>query len=105
MENKKYLTYLGFALKAGKCAVGSYACQSVLKVGKAKVMLCSRLASERTQEKFRTLCGERVPFFLVEEDLSQVTGRAGNLFAVSDEHLAQAIIDNLERYFGGARNT
>jgi ribosomal protein L7Ae-like RNA K-turn-binding protein len=103
LKDKKYLTYLGFALKSGKCTVGSYACESALRLGKIKVLLCSDGASQRTAEKYQRLCAEKgVPFYVVEgEDLRRATGKTDvNLFAVSDQNLAKAMIDNLNLTLG-----
>ena len=102
MENKKYLTYLSLAIKARRCAVGSFACESALKAHRAQVVLCASSASERTREKFRRLCAqEGIPFYCTDDDLARATGKSDIvLFSVTDQNLANAIIRNLDEPLG-----
>lgn len=98
MNNKKYLTYIGFAIKAGKCGVGASACESDLARGRTEVLLCSHLASVRTREKFKMMCEQKgVEFRLVNEDIGMLIGKPGtNLFSINDEELAGALKKELD---------
>ena len=91
----KYLSYIGLAIKAGKCKMGSYACESEILYGKPRVVICSSMASERTVKKFEGLCTKiNVPFLTVDDDMAQIGGIGTYLYCVTDKNLAEAIISN-----------
>ena len=102
----KYLTYVGFAIKAGQCAVGTHGALAAVKSRRAAVLLCAEDASERTKEQFRRLCREAdVPFLPVPPEIREATGKRDiHLFAICDRHLADAIMQSLDVTDLGAGN-
>lgn len=51
--NKKILSMLGIAKKAGKVASGEFLCEESIRNGKAKVVIVSEEASDNTKKRFR----------------------------------------------------
>jgi len=98
LNNRKYLTYIGFAIKAGKCGVGATACESDLERSRTEILLCSNHASVRTREKFEMMCEQKgVEFRLVHEDIGMLIGKPGTyLFSINDKELSGAIKNELD---------
>lgn len=51
--DKKILSMLGIAKKAGKVASGEFLCEEAIRNGKAKVVIVSEEASDNTKKRFR----------------------------------------------------
>lgn len=51
--DKKILSMLGIAKKAGKVASGEFLCEESIRNGKAKVVIVSDEASDNTKKRFR----------------------------------------------------
>lgn len=51
--DKKILSMLGIAKKAGKVASGEFLCEESIRNGKAKVVIVSEEASDNTKKRFR----------------------------------------------------
>ena len=100
MNNSKLQAYFGFSRKSRSLVSGYDTCIEFIKRHKMKLVLITREASERTQEKFRKLCEkEGVPLIWVDDPswIDEMTGTSGrNIFGITDENLAKAIAKEIE---------
>ncbi len=94
-DNRKILSYLGLAQRAGKLKSGEFSVENSIKDGSAFIVVISNDASENTRKKFTDMCKYRnIPyyFFSDREELGHATGKAYRVtLAVIDEGLAKAI--------------
>lgn len=95
INNKKVLSYLGLAQKAGKIKSGEFAVEKAVKDGSALLVIISGDASDNTSKKFINMCTYRdVPYFKFS-DRNELGGATGKSFrvtiAVTDEGFAKAI--------------
>ncbi|MHB1315552.1 MAG: L7Ae/L30e/S12e/Gadd45 family ribosomal protein [Christensenellales bacterium] len=103
MSYEKLYALIGLAVKAGKCALGSFACEESLKRKKACLVVIDHSA-QNTIDKIRNHCGD-VPLIVLQNDrLGSVTGRQGlKVAAILDRGFAGSILENYEglRFDGG----
>ncbi|MGI6211239.1 MAG: L7Ae/L30e/S12e/Gadd45 family ribosomal protein [Anaerovoracaceae bacterium] len=97
----KFETYLGFAVRAGKVARGSNKCLSLVTKRKVRLLILAEDLSENTIKKMTQKCrssGTPYRIFQDVETLSRITGGSGNgVFAVTDDHFAKIITEEIDR--------
>lgn len=102
---KKVISYLGLAAKAGKIASGEFSTEKAVKAGKAKMVFVAEDASENTKKMFRNMCTYyKVPiyFFGEKEQLGHGIGKKFRAsLALLDSGLAGAIEKQLNN--GGSK--
>ena len=94
MNETKLRGAMGFAMRAGKCIAGDFACERAVKRGGARLVLLDAAASGATQERYFGMCERAgLPCFTVV-DLGRAIGKDGRMVAaVTDERFAQMIRD------------
>ena len=101
-QTNRILGILGLAKRAGRLKSGEFSTETLLKSGKAALVLAARDASDNTIKKFRDKCRfYHVPFALfgTKEELGQATGTEfRSSLAVEDPGFAEAILKLLEEY-------
>ncbi len=99
---ERLLTALGFAMKAGRLAVGEFAADRALKSGRAKLVAVDAAASDNTKKQWRDACAFRgVPMAMVPE-LGAAIGKSGRMCAaVTDQGFANMILKALESAANG----
>ena len=103
MNYDKLYALIGLAVKAGKCALGSFACEESLKRKKAHIIIIDNSA-QNTIDKIRNQCGDTPLIILHDDKLGSMTGRQGlKVAAVLDKGFAEAILKKYEglRFDGG----
>ena len=100
MERHDYIPLLGLALRGGRLAVGAEAVENAVRTRKARLLLLSGGASERTRRNAGHLARSGSCVFLTlpcsREELGQALGRASaSLVAVTDTGLAAAVGERL----------
>jgi len=55
-DNRKALSFLGLARRAGKIASGEFQTEEAVKKGKARLVIVASDASDNTKKKFRNMC-------------------------------------------------
>ena len=105
MAKSKVETFLGFAIKSRKIALGSGAVD-VQKTGTVFLLVVSSDASDNTKKlavKFKNRYN--CPLIECKADFERIVNKKGcKIAAVKDRGLAKAITDNLDdnyEYFGG----
>lgn len=105
MNNRKELSLLGLAAKAGKVVSGEFATENAVKAGKAFLALTAEDASENTKKKFEDICTYyEVPFYIVgtKEELGRAIGKEYRAsLAVTDENFAVATVKKLKSLKNG----
>ncbi len=101
MKNKKLTGYLGLARRAGKLLSGYKTCQNYIGKGsRIKLMIIAADASQKTQDRFTSLCkryGVPVYIYGLTDELSQAAGLPGRgIYAVTDSNFAEAMIKEIE---------
>ncbi|MBR4634753.1 MAG: 50S ribosomal protein L7ae [Clostridia bacterium] len=92
-KNSKLSSALGFAMKAGKLAVGEFAAERAVKAGKAFLMVVDEAASDNTQKQWRDAAEFRDLALVTVPDMGKAIGRPGRMAAaVTDETFAKMII-------------
>ena len=93
-RNDKIYTYLGFSIKSGKIVYGY---ENVI-IGKKKVylVLCDRALSENSCKKVERFVAEKNIVMRKISDLpAYFGGRAIKCVGIAEEHLSEAIINEL----------
>lgn len=91
-KNCKLASALGFAMKAGKLAVGEFAAERALKAGKAFLMVVDETASENTQKQWRDAAEFRAVALVTVPDMGEAIGKPGRMAAaVLDGNFAKMI--------------
>lgn len=83
---------LGLARKAGALLWGAERVADAIAAGKARLVLLTQDASQRTADRFAVLCEGGPPcrtLPLTADELSMLTPRPAAVFAVSDQNLAR----------------
>lgn len=100
MKNKRILSLIGLATKAGKTVSGEFSTEKSVKTGKGYLVIVAEDASENTKKKFRNMCSYyQVPLYFLadKEQLGRSMGREFRAsLAVQDENFAKAISKALE---------
>lgn len=100
-EEKALLGSLGLCRKAGKLLHGYDRVQDAVLLGKAKLVLLARDASERTAQHMRTACDGLAPCAVMPltiEQLSLLTPKPAAVFAVTDDNLARLCAKHLTEF-------
>ena len=94
MNEAKLRGAMGFAMRAGKCIAGDFACERAVKRGNARLVLLDTAASAATQERYSGLC-ERAGIPRVGvQDMGRAIGKDGRMVAVvTDARFVQMILD------------
>ncbi|MDR0840620.1 MAG: 50S ribosomal protein L7ae [Christensenellaceae bacterium] len=106
MNDDKLRGVLGFAMRAGKCLSGDFACERALRGGKVCALLLDAAASANTKDKYVSLCErEKVPCILLE-DMGGAIGKEGRMVAaVTDSGFARMLTEadanRNTNFFGG----
>ena len=97
MENrKKAETFIGFAIKSGKCKIGGNA---IATLKKAELIVVCKTASDNTKKDGVSFAKRfRCPVLFTEEKTLEELTFKGNakLMAITDKALSKAIIENKE---------
>ena len=95
-KNFKLSSALGFAMKAGKLAVGEFAAERAVKAGKAFLMVVDEAASDNTQKQWRDAAEFRDLALVTVPDMGKAIGKPGRMAAaVTDENFAKMIFSLL----------
>ncbi|MEE8826442.1 MAG: ribosomal L7Ae/L30e/S12e/Gadd45 family protein [Eubacteriales bacterium] len=98
-DERKALSYIGFAARAGKAPGGEFSTLEAIKKGKAKAVFISGDASDNTKKKFRDKCTYyHVPMAYIadRQTLGKAVGKTDRTsVAVTDASLAEAAIKAL----------
>lgn len=96
MNNKKILSLIGLATKAGKTVSGEFSTEKSVKTGKGFLVVVADDASENTKKKFRNMCEfYEVPIYFLsdKESLGRAMGKEFRAcLAVQDGNFAKAIM-------------
>ncbi len=100
-NNKKELSLLGLATKAGKVASGEFSTEKSVKTGKGFLVLVADDASQNTRKKFQNMCDfYEVPIYFIanKEELGRFCGKEFRAsLAVQDENFAKAMLKELQK--------
>lgn len=100
MENRsKAETFLGFAIKTGRCRIGLNA---VLTLKRAEVVIICKTTAENSKEKAKKLAGKfNCPCIVtVKKTLEELTHKENaKIMAIYDKKLTKALLNNLEEEF------
>ncbi len=98
--DKKILSMLSISKRAGKVVAGELSCEKALQAKKAKLVLIGVDASQNTKKKFvNKSLFYKVPCYELfdKETLSHAIGTENKVvFAVTDEGLAQKLIEHIQ---------
>ncbi len=98
--NKKILSLISLATKAGKTVSGEFSVENAVKEKKAVLVLVSEEASDRSKKMYRDMCEYyHVPLYFLgsKEELGHFTGKEFRAsVAILDEGFKDAIIKQIE---------
>lgn len=101
MEDKKILSMLGLAQKAGKIASGEFSTEKAVKEGKAYRVIVAGDSSDNTKKMFSDMCTfYKVPihFFSDKDTIGHSIGKQFRAsLAILDEGFANTIKDYFEK--------
>lgn len=105
MQNKKYLSMLGMARRAGKLSMGHDMAEKSIKSKKAKLIVFASDISPRLKNEFSLLSDRFCPNLIalnLGESISQLHSALGykaGVITVDDENFAKRIIEliNIEQ--------
>ena len=94
MNDARQRGALGFAMRAGKCIAGDFACERAVKRGGACLIALDTEASSATKERYFGMPHASVNLADFEKaDMGHAIGKAGRMVAaVTDERFAQMIL-------------
>ncbi|MDD4601865.1 putative ribosomal protein YlxQ [bioreactor metagenome] len=99
MDNRKFLSMLGLAMKARKVVSGEVAVETAVKAGKAKLVIIAEDASENTKKNYRDMAHYyKVPVYegVPKADLGLAIGKASRAaIAVLDDGFSKLILKGL----------
>ncbi len=94
-DDKKVLSYLGLARRAGKTASGEFQTEESLKKEKARLVIIASDASDNTKKKFGNMCAwhhVRMVIFSDKATLGSCIGCGSrSSIALTDPGLADAV--------------
>ena len=99
MQNKKYLSMLGMARRAGRLSMGHDLAEKSIKAKKAKLLIFAGDISPRLKNEFYTLSERYHPGLIamsIDETISQLHSALGykaGVITVNDENFAKRIIE------------
>lgn len=98
---EKIESYLGFAKKAGKLAVGTDTCIRLMEKRKIKLLIIASDLAVNSRKKILIKAeNNKVPYrvFSTKEELSIITGeRLSGVFGITDENFAASILGELAK--------
>lgn len=98
---QKIDSYLGFAKKSRGLISGYNSCTDGMMRRKIRLLILAEDLAENTSEKLSRLAntqGVKVCIYGTIEDLSRVTGEVDRgVFGITNEHLASAVLNEIER--------
>ncbi|MEA5059783.1 hypothetical protein SDC9_192659 [bioreactor metagenome] len=102
MDEARVRSAAGFAMRAGCCLAGDFACEKAVKAGRVQVILLDTAASQSTRERYHGLC-ERAGIPCLElENMGNAIGKYGRMVAaVTDSGFARMLTEAAE---GGGTN-
>lgn len=102
MINNKILGLIGLAMKAGKVSFGADSVEENILKKKVKLVIISEESSERTKNKFITICEKyNIPIIIYGdiESLSKSIGKSNKaIVGIKDINFAESI---QKKYNGG----
>lgn len=107
MDDGRIRSAAGFAMRAGHCVAGDFACEKAVKSGKARFVLLDAGASESTRERYHRLC-ERAGIPCLElVNMGSAIGKYSRMVAaVTDSGFARMLAEAAEgegtKQHGGA---
>lgn len=100
--NKKALSMLGIATKAGKTVTGEFSTEKAVKEGKAFLVIVAKDASNNTKKKFHNMCDYYQVTIREFADKVSLGNACGKEFraslAIVDEGLSNAVIKQIDSY-------
>lgn len=98
--DKKILSLISLATKAGKTVSGEFSVENAVKEGKAVLVIVSKEASDRSKKNYTNMCEYyKVPLYFIglKEELGHFTGKEFRAsVAILDEGFKNAIIKQIE---------
>lgn len=98
---RKLLSMLGLATKAGQMKSGEFSTEKAVKDGKAYLVIVANDASNNTKKKFQNMCDYyQIPcyFFAEKSQLGHAIGKEFRAsVACTGEQFAKTMIQQLER--------
>ena len=99
MNNKKALSLISLATKAGKVVSGEFATEKEVKTGYAELVIVAQDASDNTKKKFQNMCEfYEVPiiFYGDKETLGHTIGKEFRaMLAITDPGFANGVSKHL----------
>ena len=99
MQNKKYLSLLGLARRAGRLSMGHDTALEALRKGKAKLVIFSSDISQRLINEFERESSE-IPAVKISETIDEIhfaVGYRAGVLTVDDENFAVRIKELIEQ--------
>ncbi|MFR4250452.1 MAG: L7Ae/L30e/S12e/Gadd45 family ribosomal protein [Christensenellales bacterium] len=93
MNENRIKTMIGFAARAGQCALGATAVEAAIRSKKAKLVLLDKESTENTKKNYQNLCRHyKIPY--VEcTDPGSAAGKPGRLsLAILRQDFAEQIL-------------
>ena len=94
-QKNRVLGLIGLSAKAGKVEYGADAVEECIKKGKAKLVIVSEDAADRTKENFEFLSKQqkiKFAIFANKEELSKTIGKNNKaVLAIKDKNLSNEI--------------
>lgn len=94
--NKKLLSFLGLAKRAGQLAVGFDSVADTIKSGNAVLIVFSSDISNNSEEKIRRLAGSNnvnaIKIDALMSEIGNYIGKVSGIIAVKDKNFAKNIV-------------
>lgn len=94
--NRKIISYLGFAKKAGKVVTGVNTCTITMAKGKVKLMILAEDISENSEKKImKEIRRNNVEYIKLGtiDEMSRAVGQEGrSVFGICDKGFAEVIL-------------
>jgi ribosomal protein L7Ae-like RNA K-turn-binding protein len=100
VSEEKIKSYLGFAAKSGKCAMGESASEKAIRNGLAKIVIMHEEAQKNMSKKITQLCEHAgvTCYRISGPPIFESVGKDGcKVVAVLDKQLANAIIGSMPK--------
>lgn len=92
MDEARLRSAAGFAMRAGACLSGDFACGRAVKSGKAKFVLLDAAASAATLERYRGLCARAGIPWAELPGMGSAIGKHGRMVAaITDSGFARML--------------
>lgn len=97
MDEARIRSAAGFAMRAGCCVSGDFACEKAVKSGRAQFVLLDAGASAATLERYRGMCQRAGIPWAVLTDMGNAIGKYGRkVAAVTDNGFARMLTAAME---------